>query len=1113
MTATDAGNLSISDFFDVGIVAGESGAIVYGTAGNDLLVTGSGNDTVFAGAGDDSMRGGIGANVLNGESGNDTLDGGAAADTLAGGLGDDTYIVDSAGDVVNEAAAAGVDTVHSSITWTLGANLENLTLRGPGSINGTGNELANVLTGNAGNNRLSGGAGADRMDGGDGNDTYVVDDAGDVIVELAAGGADAVEASVSFTLSAEIEKITLVGSGDLAATGNALGNTLIGNAGSNRLDGGAGSDTMTGGAGDDTYVVDSTGDRAIEAAGGGIDTVESAITWTLGVELENLRLIGSASVNGTGNSLANVLVGNASNNVLTGAAGDDTLAGGLGDDTYVVADAGDVVVEAAGEGIDKVQVGFSYVLGVNVENLTLTGTTAIDGTGNSLANVITGNGAANVLDGSAGADTLIGGAGNDRYVVDDSGDVITETANAGTDRVEASASYILGANVEVLTLTGSAAIDGTGNTLANTLTGNAADNRLDGGAGADTLVGGGGDDIYAVDNVGDSIVEIAGGGIDTVQSSLTWTLGGELENLTLTGSANLNGTGNALNNVIVGNAGNNVLNGGSGIDTMAGGLGNDTYLVADSADVVFERAGEGTDTVQASVSYVLGDNVENLTLTGTLSARAGGNALNNVITGNAGANRLDGGTGADTMAGGSGDDVYVVDNAGDVVTETANGGMDRVESSINYSLGSNVEMLTLNGTASINGIGNGLANVLIGNVGANRLDGGVGADDMAGGSGDDTYVVDNVDDSVSEAAGGGIDTVLSTVNWMLEDQVENLTLTGTSSINGYGNDLGNVLVGNVGNNRLDGSAGVDTMIGGAGNDAYVVDDAGDVVVEMAAGGTDTVEASIAWTLGDNVENLTLTGGASIAGTGNALSNTLTGNAGDNLLDGGTGIDRMAGGLGNDTYVVDVAGDVVTEAANAGIDTVGATITYTLGSNVENLILVGAAAINGTGNTLDNVLVGNEAANVLSGGAGNDRLDGAGGSDTLKGGAGNDVYVLGRGYGSELIQESDATAGNTDVLDLAAGITADQIWFRHVGTNLEVSVIGTDDKAVVQNWYLGSQYRVEQFHTADGKTLLESKVQDLVSAMAAFAPPGLGQTSLPPSYQTALAPVIAADWQP
>lgn len=203
-----------------------------------------------------------------------------------------------------------------------------------------------------------------------------------------------------------------------------------------------------------------------------------------------------------------------------------------------------------------------------------------------------------------------------------------------------------------------------------------------------------------------------------------------------------------------------------------------------------------------------------------------------------------------------------------------------------------------------------------------------------------------------------------------------------------------------------------------------------------------------------------------------------------------------------TYLVDNIADVVTELASEGTDGVSSSVTYTLATNVENLTLTGTSATNGTGNALANVLTGNGAANLLDGGSG---------ADTLVGGAGDDSYVLGRGYGADTIQENDSTAGNTDVLQFLIGVTTDQIWLRKVSNDLEVSIIGTSDKATLTNWYLGNQYHVEQLKTSDGKTLLDSQVQNLVSAMAGFAPPAAGQTTLPPSYQTALAPVIAANW--
>ena len=158
------------------------------------------------------------------------------------------------------------------------------------------------------------------------------------------------------------------------------------------------------------------------------------------------------------------------------------------------------------------------------------------------------------------------------------------------------------------------------------------------------------------------------------------------------------------------------------------------------------------------------------------------------------------------------------------------------------------------------------------------------------------------------------------------------------------------------------------------------------------------------------------------------------------------------------------------------------------------------------------MIGNSGANTLNGGLGNDTLTGGGGADSLIGGAGNDTYWLARGYGADSITENDSTAGNTDIARFDTGIATDQLWFRQLSNNLEVSIIGTSDKFLLNNWYLGSQYHVEQFKTSDGKTLLDSQVQNLVSAMAAFSPPAAGQTTLPPSYQTTLNPVIAANWQ-
>jgi Ca2+-binding RTX toxin-like protein len=565
---------------------------------------------------------------------------------MIGGAGDDTYVVDNTGDVITELTSEGTDTVQSSVTYTLIANVENLALTGTSALNGTGNTLNNALTGNSGANRLDGGSGADTMTGGAGNDTYVVDNSGDVVVEAASGGTDTVEASITYTLGAEVENLTLTGSSAINATGNTLNNVLTGNAAANVLTGGAGNDTLNGGAGIDTlvggagndiYVVDVLGDIVTELASEGTDQVQTTLTYTLGANVENLTLTGSAAINGTGNDLANSIVGNTANNILTGGlgndtlnggAGNDTLIGGLGNDIYVVDVAGDVITELAGEGTDTVQSAITYTLAATLENLTLTGTAAINGTGNDAANTLTGNTAANVLtgglgndtlNGGAGADTLIGGLGNDTYVIDNVADVVTELAGEGTDTVQSSITYVLGATLENLTLTGTSAINGTGNSADNLLTGNSAANVLSGGtgndtlngaAGADTLIGGAGNDTYTVDNVGDVTTELASEGTDLVNSSIGWTLAANVENLTLTGSSAISGTGNSLANVIAGNSGANVLSGGDGNDTLTdsgganvyiGGAGIDTLNVTSTGiDRIAMARGHGSDTVIGS---------------------------------------------------------------------------------------------------------------------------------------------------------------------------------------------------------------------------------------------------------------------------------------------------------------------------------------------------------------------------------------------------------------------------------------------------------------------------------------------------------------------------------
>jgi len=1277
---------TLGDYVENLNLTGDAALAGTGNSLNNVLRANDGDSTLYGMAGDDTLLG---------NGGNDLLDGGSGADAMAGGAGDDRYLVDDAGDAVSEAAGEGTDIVYASVSHTLSGNVENLTLTGEADINGTGNNLDNIILGNTGNNMLNGGSGndwieggagndtlnggtgADAMTGGTGDDTYIVDNTGDQVSELAGEGVDTVQASVSHTLSDNVENLTLTGSSSISGTGNSLNNvitgnngsntlrglggddTLIGNNGNDTLDGGAGADTMSGGYGSDTYLVDDAGDVVTEGSVWGTDTVKASIDYTLTDNVERLTLTGTENLDGTGNSLGNIITGNTGNNVLDGKGGNDTInagdgndtlvggdgndslngqagddqlsgdagndtlnggtgadlmAGGTGNDTYVVDNDGDVVTEQAGEGTDHVQSSITYTLTDNVENLTLTGSASINGTGNELNNVITGNNAANILDGlggndtlygnngndtllggdgddklyggahndvldggagndllngGTGADAMAGGTGDDTYIVDNTGDQVSELAGEGVDLVQSSVSFTLSDNVENLTLTGYSSISGTGNDLDNVITGNNGSNTLrglggddtlvgnngndtlDGGAGADTMSGGYGNDTYVVDDAGDVVTEGVNRGTDTVQSSIDYTLTDNVENLTLTDTDDLTGTGNVLNNEITGNSGDNVLdgkagndtinagdgndtlpggdgndslnggagsdqlfgdagndtlNGGSGADVMAGGTGNDTYMVDDAGDLVNELVGEGSDHVQSSITYTLTDNVENLTLTGTANIDGTGNELDNVINGNSGANilngqagddvlngnagndvllggegsdTLNGGTGADIMVGGSGDDTYIVDNAGDQVTELAGEGVDTVQASVSHTLSDNVENLTLTGSSSISGTGNELDNVITGNSGSNTLrgmagddtlignngndtlDGGSGADTMSGGIGNDTYIVDDTGDVVSEGSGAGTDTVQTSIDYALANNVENLTLTGSDDLHGTGNTLNNVITGNSGNNVLDGGAGADTLAGGSGDDAYIVDNAGDTVIEQAGEGTDTVYASVSHTLDANVENLNLTGSDAINGAGNALDNWIVGNTGDNalsggdgddILDGGAGVDALYGGAGADTYVVDNVGDTVIESAGEGVDTVQAGVDFTLGDHIENLSLTGTDNLSGSGNALDNRLIGNDGDNVLAGGAGNDVLDGGKGDDLLMGGAGDEQYTFRPGEGTDTFRDTEGQ----DALHVGGNLSEFDLEADRVGNDMVVRVLGSVDSFVLADWFASTE---------------------------------------------------------
>jgi serralysin len=309
-----------------------------GTEGDDTLNGGAGNDSIQGMDGHDVLNGSAGLDTIYGGNGNDTLDGGTDADLMNGDLNDDTYYVDHVDDKAIERAGEGFDTVYSSVSFNLaGTFIEKLVLTGTNVLSATGNSEANALIGNDAANVLNGLGGVDTMTGGKGNDTYYVDNSGDRAIEKVNEGTDTVYSSASYNLAGTfIETLVLTGTDALSATGNSQANTLVGNDGANTLNGLGGADRMTGGKGDDIYHVDNAGDRTIELANEGVDTVFSSVSFNLsGVFVERLVLTGANGLSATGNTQSNRLTGNDGANTLSGLGGADILDGGRGSDTLI----------------------------------------------------------------------------------------------------------------------------------------------------------------------------------------------------------------------------------------------------------------------------------------------------------------------------------------------------------------------------------------------------------------------------------------------------------------------------------------------------------------------------------------------------------------------------------------------------------------------------------------------------------------------------------------------------------------------------------------------------------------------------------------------------------
>lgn len=573
----------------------------------------------------------------------------------------------------------------------------------------------------------------------------------------------------------------------------------------------------------------------------------------------------------------------------------------------------------------------------------------------------------------------------------------------------------------------------TGDFRANVILGLEGADTIQGGAGADALDGGADDGPPEFD-VSIDVVSYAGAASGvTVQINGLGTAGDAAGDVLSRFEVLV---GSEFGDVLSSDGGDRAIYGQGGADLLTGGDGSDTLVGGNQADTILGGlAGDSLDG--GADNDLLNGAADDDTL-------GGGDGLD-TLDGGAGADALDGGLGADRMRGGSGDDTYSVNDAGDIVDESASGssGIDTVFSAVSFSLSGPralgaIEDVTLGPSGAINATGNAFGNRLTGNNFANVLNGLAGADTLQGFGGDDTYYVDRGADVVIEAAGGGYDRVMASARYTLAagQGIELLAATGAAATAGVilvGNTFSQEIRGGSGDDVLNAAGGTDTLRGYEGDDDYVVNGS-DVIIEGANAGFDTLEAyqSYALAAGVSIERMTLTQGISL--TGNAFAQTLVGNGAGNLLDGGGGADRMEGRAGNDTYVVDNAGDIVSEAGGNGLDTVQSSVTFNLeGARaigaIENLVLTGSAAINGVGNNLSNRIDGNSRANTLTGaggadtlvgGEGADRLNGGDGKDLLFGQAGADTMTGGAGVDRFYFTFAPPAGGLDTITDFAAG---------------------------------------------------------------------------------------------
>ncbi len=1081
-----------------------------------------------------ALLGGDAGELIHGYISDDVLRGNAGADTLNGFRGNDVYQFgkNDGSDLIHEFANEGADKIVfdqgiAPADVILVKSLESPNLYPQGILvlrvksgsteirvpeffrTSTSMEAVQFADGTVWDRdyilaHLEGGSGsADNFVGTSGNDQYTVDSPNDTISEAVDGGIDSVMSTVTYTLPDNVENLTLSGFLSLNATGNKLDNVLVGNDVNNVLDwGGAGLDTLKGGLGDDTYKVyapkvtnyywpyaDEDAELKVkieEAAGAGTDELlTNAFYAKLPDNVENLKITSFPAQFIHASYAIAKYFGNTQDNVLDASIVDSgfvpiELDGGLGNDTligsyekgdfasYGTASAAVTVSLAISGPQDTGAAGLDTLK--NIENLK----------GSQFNDTLTGDQNSNVLDGGAGADRLAGGQGNDTYYIDNIGDVIVEAIDGGDDKayVQGIKGYTMADNLESLQIQ---VMQGEGDTVTGNEGGNYIEARTSEVTQPVILRGMGGND-YLVANMAGVTLD-GGSGDDHLYGHLS-------------DNVYIGGTGDDLY-MVEGNAGHDVIRAN---EVASPSESNILHMQGHSLDkLTFRRKDD--DLVIRSSDY------QSVRIEKFFGANGSPHALNPVqflrfdylssmdyaqilaqVKGNAAPV-------ADPMeprevADGQYFSVYnpVFTDDGGILTFTA-----KLEdgSPLPSWLTFNADTGKLSGTVKANG--NETLRIKFSATDEEGLTGSaileltlvVENKVLTGTAGNDTL-----------RGGGGNDTLSG--------------LDGTDQLQGNGgNDR---LEGGAGNDSLLGHAGADTLIGGLGNDT-LNGGAGDDTFEFSQGdGQDTLDAIDAKTA---VDKLLIHGFTpsqiQLVRSGNHLQVRMGGGTANQVtLSNYFAADTSPSGVLSNSKIDQIVFDNGDVWDQAKIDAVLAmpvpppssyTYAYTMPSANTDYTVTGTAAYNFKGNTKANKLTGNDGANVINGAAGN---------DTLTGGKGGDTYFMEAGTGQDTIVENDSTGGVNDLLQWGSSIRHDQLWLVKSGNNLEVSVIGTTDKAIIKDWYLGMAQHVEQIW-ADGKVLTDTKVQALVDAMAGFSPPPAGQTTLSASYQTALNPVIAANW--